>query len=411
MRLRVLTFIALACVAGAFAGAAHGRDLSGQTESRQRAAPTAPDSGKGPLRIATFNIAMGLDAAGKMTTALVSGSDRRLQQIAEILQRVRPDILLLNEFDYDPGIDAAALSNTNYLSSAQNGQEPIQYPYSFRAPVNTGIDSGYDLDGDGKTGGPADAWGFGHFPGQYGMLLLSRYPVDSVRSRTFQNFPWPALPGAGRPENPDGSPFYPDDTWNTLRLSSKSHWDVVIEIDGADLHLLAHHPTPSVFDGPEDRNGLRNFDENRFWREYTQAGGGAFIVDDQQRPGGIEAGAAFVIAGDFNADPLDGDSVQNAIGQLLDAPWINSDCIPVSAGASEAARLQGGVNRTQLGDPASDTADFNDEYTGNLRLDYLLPSTGLAVTGCGVFWPAQGEEGRALAAVSDHHLVWLDIRP
>jgi endonuclease/exonuclease/phosphatase family metal-dependent hydrolase len=352
---------------------------------------------------------MGLEEAGQMAAALDSGRDQRLVQIAEILQRIRPDIVLLNEFDYDPGIDAAALFNANYLMLAQNGQPPIEYHYAFSTPVNTGIDSGADLDGDGNTGGPADAWGFGHFPGQYGMLLLSRYPIDVARSRTFQKFRWAALPGARRPANPDGRPFYPDDTWNALRLSSKNHWDVVIEINGADLHLLAHHPTPTVFDGPEDRNGLRNFDEIRFWREYTRAGGGAFIVDDQDRPGGIGAGAAFLIAGDFNADPLDGESVDNAIGQLLDAPWINSTCIPVSAGAREAARLQDGVNLAQLGDPASDTADFNDQYTGNLRLDYLLPSAGLAVKACGVFWPAQGEAGEALAGVSDHHLVWLDI--
>ncbi len=209
--------------------------------------------------------------------------------------------------------------------------------------------------------------------------------------------------------NPDGSPFYPDDTWNLLRLSSKSHWDVVIEIDGADLHLLAHHPTPPVFDGVEDRNGLRNFDEIRFWADYTQAGNGQYLLDDKGTPGGISPGAAFVIAGDFNADPLDGDSVQGAVGQLLDAPWINSSCVPVSQGAAEAARLQGGINTGQKGDPASDTADFNDQYTGNLRLDYLLPSTNLAIVACGVFWPAQDEAGHDLAGVSDHHLVWLDL--
>jgi endonuclease/exonuclease/phosphatase family metal-dependent hydrolase len=209
--------------------------------------------------------------------------------------------------------------------------------------------------------------------------------------------------------NPDGSPFYPDADWETLRLSSKSHWDVVIVIDGADLHLLAHHPTPPVFDGPEDRNGLRNFDEIRFWREYTQPGNGGYITDDDGEAGGIRPGAAFVIAGDFNADPLDGDSIQGAMGQLLDAPWINSSCIPTSKGAPEATRLQGGVNAKQLGDPASDTADFNDQFTGNLRLDYLLPSANLAVAACGVFWPAQDETGYDLTGVSDHHLVWLDI--
>jgi endonuclease/exonuclease/phosphatase family metal-dependent hydrolase len=361
------------------------------------------------VRIATFNVAMGLEAQGRLAAALASGEDERLQQVATILQRVRPDIVLLNEFDYDPGIDAAKLLDDNYLARGPDGQAPIHYPYSFRAPVNTGEHSGLDLDGDGQLGGPGDAWGFGRFPGQYGMLLLSRFPLDAARARTFQAFRWAALPDARRPRHADGSPFHDDATWNRLRLSSKSHWDVPLHIGGRNLHLLAHHPTPPVFDGPEDRNGRRNFDEIRFWLHYTDPAGADFLTDDRGRAGGIGPAAAFVIAGDFNADPLDGDSLPGAVGQLLDAAWIDATCVPVGSGGAEAARMQGGLNRQQQGDPSADTADFNDKYTGNLRLDYLLPSTGLKILGCGVFWPAAGEEGEALAGVSDHRLVWLDI--
>jgi endonuclease/exonuclease/phosphatase family metal-dependent hydrolase len=358
------------------------------------------------LRIATFNIAMGLDEPGQLGQALAGVNDPRLQQVAEILQEVRPDIVLLNEFDFDPAVDAARLFNDNYLA---HGRNPINYPYHFRAPVNTGIDSSLDLDGDGKTGGPGDAWGFGRFPGQYGMLVLSRYPLDNGHSRTFRNFRWSSLPEARRPARPDGSPFHPDPVWQELRLSSKSHWDLVFDIDGRQLHLLAHHPTPPVFDGPEDRNGLRNFDEIRFWLHYTQPEPANYLVDDDGVSGAIQPGSPFVIAGDFNADPLDGDSAANAAGQLLQASRINSDCVPVSEGAAEASRAQGGVNRGHRGDPAADTADFNDQYAGNLRLDYLLPSRGLNVRACGVFWPAEHESGAGLVEVSDHRLVWLDI--
>jgi len=360
-----------------------------------------PASGAKTIRVATFNIAMGLAEEGALSEALASGEDLKLQQVAEILQRVRPDIVLLNEFDFDPAVDAAALFNENYLGN--------RYPYSFRAPVNTGVDSGMDLDGDGETGGPGDAWGFGHFPGQYSMLVLSRFPIDTASSRTFQNFLWSELPAARRPMNTDGTPFYPDGVWKQLRLSSKSHWDVVIEISEQRLHLLAHHPTPPVFDGPENRNGLRNFDEIRFWREYTNPAGADFIVDDQGLGGGLSPGLPFIIAGDFNADPHDGDSHENAIGQLLQADWINSECVPASTGGLAAAERQGGVNRKQQGDPAADTADFNDLRTGNLRLDYLLPSSTLSIEDCGVFWPASGEDGAGLVEVSDHRLVWLDV--
>jgi endonuclease/exonuclease/phosphatase family metal-dependent hydrolase len=397
------------------------------------------------MRIATFNVSMGLQQEHQLGQALSHGEDSRLRKVAEILQRVRPDIVLLNEFDYDPDSDAAGLFNQNYLLRSQNGQPVIQYPYSFRAPVNTGLDSGLDLDGDGTFEEPEDAFGYGAFPGQYGMLVLSRFPILSEKSRTFQNLPWSALPAARRPRNPDGSDYYSDEIWSHMRLSSKSHWDVVIDIEGREFHLLAYHPTPPVFDGPEDRNGLRNFDETRFWLEYLQADSSGALVDDAGAAGGLASGSVFVIAGDLNADPFDGDSVKGAINQLLSSPMIDSSCLPTSAGGPEASALQGEVNLSHQGDPAADTSDFNDKYVGNLRLDYLLPSRGLAIRGCGVFWPGSQDSSQDthdsskdthkqssedthkpsgdthhlveepsgdthnLVEVSDHRMVWMDI--
>jgi endonuclease/exonuclease/phosphatase family metal-dependent hydrolase len=361
------------------------------------------------VRVATFNIAMGLETAGGMAAALDSGDDPRLRKVASILQLVRPDIVLLNEFDYDPSVDGAGLLNANYLSRSPSGLQAIHYPYHFRAPSNTGIDSGLDLDGDGKTGGPGDAWGYGAFPGQYGMLVLSRFPLRKESVRIFRTFRWAAMPGALRPTLPDGGPFHPDDVWERLRLSSKSHWDLVFDIGGVDLHVLAAHPTPPVFDGPEDRNGRRNFDEIRFWRDYIDPRRADYIVDDTGNPGGLPGGQHFVIAGDLNADPHDGDAVAGAIDQLLQHERIDTSCLPVSDGARRASADQGGVNREQAGDPAADTADFNDRYAGNLRLDYVLPSRDLRIRGCGVFWPAPDESGHGLETVSDHHLTWVDI--
>jgi len=375
------------------------------------------------LRIATFNIAMGLQEKGQLGQNLANGQEPHLQQVAEILQRVRPDIVVLNEFDYDPEFDAADLFNEHYLAKSWNGQPTIQYSYSFRGPVNTGVDSGLDLDGNGKTGEPQDAWGYGNFPGQYGMLVLSRFPIRQQATRTFQLFPWSALPAAQRPFYPDGSSYYPDDIWKQLRLSSKSHWDLLIDVNGHALHFLVYHPTPPVFDGPEDRNGKRNHDENRFWIEYLGPGDSDYIVDDKGGTGGLDEGAIFVIAGDLNADPLDGDSVSgelladahdgdstaSAIGQLQASPLINASCTPLSSGGREASVVQGGKNRQHKGDPAADTSDFDDERTGNLRLDYVLPSRNIAVRGCGVFWPAESEVGHDLVSASDHRLVWLDV--
>jgi hypothetical protein len=59
-----------------------------------------------------------------------------------------------------------------------------------------------------------------------------------------------------------------------LRLSSKSHWDVPIDIQLAPavakrVHMLLHHPTPPAFDGPEGRNLLRNHDEIRLFADFV----------------------------------------------------------------------------------------------------------------------------------------------
>lgn len=369
--------------------------------------PSAPK--QSVVRFATFNIAMGLEQRGAMAAALESGQDARLKALAAVLQTVRPDVVLLNEFDYDPAVDAAGLLNRNYLERAGDDRQSISYPHSLRPKTNTGIDSGLDLDRNGVTGEPADAWGFGHFPGQYGMLILSRFPIDRDAVRTFQMFPWSKLPGALRPENEDGSHYYPDAVWAKLRLSSKNHLDVPIDLGEHTVHLLASHPTPPVFDGPEDRNGKRNHDEIAFWRHYIAEPSAPWIIDDAGRAGGLEAGAAFVIAGDLNADPNDGDAYPGAIAQLLDHPGVNSDCTPKSEGGAEAAEKQAGINLEHSGDPAADTSDFNDETAGNYRIDYVLPSRGLKVDDCGVYWPESTSPEHEFATFSDHRLVWVDL--
>lgn len=358
------------------------------------------------VRIATFNIAMGLKTEGELYRRLQTGEDESLKKVAAVIQSVRPDVLLLNEFDWYE-LDSAVYLIRNYLDKPQFGNEPISYEHALSGAVNTGTDSGLDLNNNGILAEPDDAWGYGAFPGQYGMLVLSRFPLQLQRS--FRLFKWSDMPDALKPANPDGSGWYPDATWKQLRLSSKSHWDIGVTVDGRDFHFLVSHPTPPVFDGPEDRNGKRNHDEIRLWADYVDPARSAYIYDDTGISGGLPGGARFVIAGDLNADPADGDSSTGSIAQLLDSTLVNAACVPVSEGAAQASQVQGGKNLQQKGNPAADTGDFNDQYTGNMRIDYVLPSANLKVVGCGVFWPAEGQAGHDLADVSDHHLVWLDI--
>ncbi len=366
----------------------------------------AEDNTREKIRFATFNIAMGLQSEGELYRRLQTGEDEALKKVAAVIQRVRPDVLLLNEFDWYE-LDSALLFINNYLDTPQAGSEAIAYAHALNGAVNTGSDSGLDLNSNGVPGEPEDAWGYGKFSGQYGMMVLSRFPIQLQRS--FRRFKWSDMPDALAPLNPDGSNWYPDDIWKELRLSSKSHWDIEVTIDTRTIHFLVSHPTPPVFDGPEDRNGRRNHDEIRLWADYVDPQRSAYIHDDTGLNGGLPDNAIFVIAGDLNADPFDGDSSASAILQLLEHPKIDASCVPLSDGAGEASRQQGGKNREQTGNPAADTGDFNDEYTGNMRIDYVLPSATLKVAGCGVYWPASDQPGHDLTDVSDHHLVWLDI--
>ncbi|MCF6225780.1 MAG: endonuclease/exonuclease/phosphatase family protein [Xanthomonadales bacterium] len=362
------------------------------------------------LKIATYNIASGLRNAGDLEQKLRQKNDPKLIKIAAIIQHVRADILLLNEFDYQVGAQLGKLFQQNYLSQAQLGQAAIDYPYTYSNSVNTGINSGLDLNGDGKTNGPADAWGFGFFTGQYGMQILSRYPIDTAAIRSFQKLKWASMPQALQPIDPNtNKPWYPTEVWNELRLSSKSHWDVPITIAGKTLHFLIMHPTPPVFDGPEDRNGRRNHDEIRLFADYIQPNKSGWIIDDKGQAGGLPENSLFVIAGDLNADPFDGDSTNQAIAQLLQHPGINNDCTPQSSGAVLDSEKKAGVNISHKGNSATDTGQFNPAKVGNLRLDYVLPAKQIRIDRCGVFWPSSDEEGANWVGASDHHLVWVDI--
>ncbi len=384
------------------------------------AAPAQQPDAAAPVvvRVATFNASLNRAAAGALLRDLSMPDDAQVRAVAEIIQRVRPDILLLQEFDYDAAGTSLAAFQTNYLGRAQDGQAPILYEYTFFTASNTGIPSGFDLDNDGRVGGGGDALGFGEFPGQYAMVLLSRFPIDGAKVRTFGKFLWRDLPAALLPDDPHTpapADWYSADELAVLPLSSKNHWDVPVHIGRRTLHLLISHPTPPAFDGPEDRNGKRNHDEIRFWGDYLRSGGNDYIRDDRGKRGGFR-GDGFLIMGDLNSDPIDGASLKDAIRGLLSHPWINATMIPDSAGAAEASAQQGGVNTSQAADPRQDTADFNDRSAGNLRVDYLLPRKSLQVCGSGVFWPLKSDPlsrlvdgGGVPPPSSDHRLVWLDF--
>ncbi|RAH97082.1 endonuclease [Acuticoccus sediminis] len=336
----------------------------------------------GAVRFATFNAALTDDEPGGLVARLEAG-DGQARLVAEVVQRVRPDVLLLQELDRDAGERSLALFRA-LLEVGEGGAEPIRYPYAVFPPSNTGVPSGVDLDGDGRAGGPNDALGFGHHPGQYAFALLSVHPVGEVR--TFARLLWRDVPESLIPAD-----YYSTAAMAVQPLSSKTHLAAPIAVGGATITVLAAHPTPPVFDDARDWNGRRNADEIRLLAAILD--GADWAVDDAgvagPAGGTVDVGAGgghAVVMGDLNADPRRGDSRPGAMSPLLRHP-----------------RLKDVVPRGSEGDR---TADFG----GGMRVDYVLPTRSLEVIGAGVFWPRPHDPLARLNAASDHRLVWVDVR-
>ena len=378
------------------------------------------------VRIALFNIRelrtekiLEVDADGR-------GANPQALAAARIIRHVRPDILVLNEIDHDYDSEAEGLDlnarrfRDLYLAGGEDG---LELPWSFAAPNNTGLLSGVDLDGDGHVATAEDrgervhgndAYGYGTYPGEYSMAVLSRYPILGDEARTFQHFLWRDLAGNHLPPG-----HFSDEALEVFRLSSKSHWDLPIDVDGRRVHLFASHPTPQGFDGEEDRNGRRNFDEIKLWVDYVN--GTEFLVDDAGSRGGYRSLAPFVVIGDLNAAPLvesgEGDSPFRtsvyegvaAIDQIVGHSRIQDSGPLVTSGGALMHRVE---TPREAGPPRyfeRSTSVFGE----GSRIDYILPSVDLEMVDGGVFWPVKDElpEQAAWAdEASDHRLVWLDVR-
>ncbi len=363
-------------------------------------------SGQETLRFATYNVheLAGAASVEEFVQRLSNPGDQQAQMVAHVIQHVRPDVLLLNEFDYDATGQAVQLFQTNFLSQPQTftatgTTAPIDYPYVYCAESNTGLPSGHDYSNDGTVGGPLgteayadDCYGFGEYPGQYAMVVLSKYPLATEDARTFQTFKWKDMPENLRPpwpENEEEDSWYSNEEWETFRLSSKSHWDVPVQVGDETIHVLACHPTPPVFDEPGAReNARRNHDEIRFWADYVTAGQGDYIYDDRGATGALPPGEKFVVMGDLNAEPGGGSNWPGTMDGLLENPRVNTDLVPT---------WEGTIN--------GDSTD-----TGFGRVDYVLPSADMDMIAAGVAadW-YRTPWGAMYNGASDHYMVWADV--
>lgn len=299
------------------------------------------------LRLAFWNADLSRKGPGLLLQEIARAKDPQIAQARAVIEELDADVLVLGDIDYDA--ESAALA-------ALNAGLPRPYTHLTSLRPSTGIPSGLDLDGNGRSDEARDAFGFGLFPGQGGMAILSRLPL-APEARDFSGFLWRDLPGADLPPLPDGAAA-------VLPLSTTGHHETGVSLpDGQTLRLLTWHATTPAFDGAEDRNGRRNHDETAFWTRLLD---GALPYPPPSAP--------FVLIGQANADPDKGDGRPAAIRALLADPRLQN---PLSG----------------------DTVDYGGTI-GPLRTDYILPSAELRITGAGVD-PA--------TPASRHRPIWVQI--
>ncbi|MEJ6389997.1 endonuclease/exonuclease/phosphatase family protein [Gymnodinialimonas ulvae] len=318
------------------------------------------------MRLATFHTDLSGRGPGVVLRDILRLDDIPAASI-EVILAAGADILALQDIDYDGG-GAAITALRDAL--ADRG---LDYPHIVSLRPNAGWPTGFDLDGDGSTLGARDAHGYGRFNGAGGLALLSRHPVGEIRN--FSDLLWRDLP------DNNAAGVTPDAAMPVLRLHPVAAWDVEILLPDGPFHILTSHASAPVFDGPEDRNGLRNADELRFWELYLH---GEWSPD-----GPPFAADTFAYLGTLNLDPERGEGRRGALHALLSHDALQ-DPVPQSPH---------GVA----------TADWRDPVPGDLRVDYILPSATLSVTGSGVIWPEDGDLADAVEQASAHRLVWVDI--
>jgi len=371
------------------------------------------------LRVATWDV-------GGIRTADLSGADNpRLKRIAEVIQRIRPNILLINRIAYDtpgglgvkdgeaPGQNGQRFADLYLAIPQAEGLAPLKYK-AFMAPVNSGMASGLDFDGNGKvvtaypsSGVPGveaaaysgDCWGPGAYPGEHGMALLvdERLTIVVDGVRTFRLMPWEYMPASllPRSEDPGG---LSEAAIRVFRLATASHWDVPVRLpDGSLLRVLCGQPGATLGKFADERRTRRWHDEVRFWADYAEGEG--YLVDDKSVGGGADLDAPFVLLGNLGAR-----NTQVGSEQLGGAGSKGPD--PISDILFVADRINPKI--TPTADLAVQDLEPTDTRWGGGRTDFVLPSLELGVAAAGVW--RHPPDGPDRTFPTEHFPVWMVIR-
>lgn len=376
-------------------------------------------SGPKTMRIATFNV------GDLRTTDLRDANNLRAGKLAEVIQGVDADVLVLTNInrdlrgvsgtsEFDPeGVNAERLEET-FIAVPQGPGEPIAYQ-TYMPTVNSGRLSRRDLDQNGQRvtryltpagskddGSPPepdpratsyalDAWGFGEFPGQRGMALLVRegWAFNPADVRTFTDFRWASVPSASRPRARAGTGDYYDFAdWQEIPLfQSTMFLAPITPPSGKRFWVAALYAGPTTGDLADNRSYFRRLDEVRALGDLVD--GAAYLQDDSFNPVPPEVlKEPVVVLADLGIDPTEPPVETNPAARLLAHERFDASPAPVAD-----------VARPTLG-PADSARDGG-------RRDFVLIDNRLRVEDAGVYRTLPSD---TVAFPSDRFPVWVEVR-
>lgn len=357
------------------------------------------------VRIAQFNLR-------EMSTAkLLDGADEQAGAAAQVIAKFAPEIISINELQFDiegipslgsPGAPSSTQPGT-FDGGAQNAKRlaervaALNPAAAFSFTVLTVGNSGFKWAGP-TLGNPSFVLrGWGDWPGRFNSAILTKFPIAYDKIRVINEFAWDALPDNSIDKMkteigtsvPAGFPLF-----------EKGILVVPVEIaPGQLLHMVMHHPVAPAF---EAINPYRHFDELH----------GLKLFLDGTLPGvePLPVGARFVVIGDLNADPEDGDSLDGGIEPILGHPALN-----VFFPAGSGTKGTNGKYNTYLSGCGKDDGTTVDDPTTKfqMQLDYILPSKTFGAAQVGeIFFPDfQSQKADFLLAcqASDHRFLYVDV--
>ena len=256
--------------------------------------PPAAAHGQRTVRFSTFNASLNRSNAGDLVADLSTPGNQQAANVAEIDPAGPARRAAGQRVRLRPG-GAAACSRPTTCPCPTTASAPIDYPYRYIAPSRTpGSPRATTSTTTDRSVAPTTPSGSASSPGQFGMAVYSKYPIDDRQGPDV-----PALPVEGhagraasrRPAHCRSADWYSPAELGVFRLSSKSHWDLPIQHRRADRPLPGEPPDAAgvrrASGGPQRASQLRR---DPVLGRLHRAGRGQLHLRRRGRRGGLATG-------------------------------------------------------------------------------------------------------------------------